>query len=152
MPATLGHIGVQALITRGVIRGADFKWILLGCVLPDVPWILQRLTRAGLPSVDVFDLRIYAIVQSSLVFTLILCGACALVARHPLRVFGILAVGALLHLLLDASQTKWANGVILFAPLDWRLVAFGFYWPEDVITLILLLFGLAYAAFAWWAF
>ena len=92
MPNTLGHLCVQGLATRAVIRGADFKWILLGCVLPDLPWILQRVIRVLAPEIgSPYDLRLYSIVQGSLVISLLLCGALALASAAPARVMAILS-------------------------------------------------------------
>lgn len=149
MPNTLAHIGVQALVTRGVIRQADMGWILTGCILPDVPWIVQRVIRAAPVEVSVYDLRLYAIVQSTLAFSLIAAGALACLSARPLRAAGVLGLGCLLHLLLDATQTKWANGVVLFAPLDWQVLNFGLYWPEDWPSLAMTVFGSGYFI---WAF
>lgn len=148
MPNTLGHMGVQGLLTRGLLKDADLKWIYLGCVIPDLPWIGQRLLRT-LSDIDRLDLRLYAVVQSSLLFCLLLGLVLALPARRPGRVFSILALGSLLHLLLDAAQIKWANGVILLAPLDWRLIHYGQFWPEQWPTLVLTGLGLVYLLWHW---
>ncbi|MEL6524039.1 MAG: hypothetical protein AAFQ66_23885, partial [Pseudomonadota bacterium] len=114
MPATLGHLGVQALITRSVLRGADVKWIWLGCVVPDLPWILQRFLK--FLDVSPYDLRLHAIIQSSLLFCVVASALFALFSRSFGRAFGILVGSAALHLLIDALQIKWANGVVLFGP------------------------------------
>ncbi|WP_226626470.1 hypothetical protein [Alloyangia pacifica] len=148
MPNTLGHIGVQTLISRGLLRDADVKWVWLACIIPDLPWIGQRIVRAFSAGVDPIDLRLYAVVQSSLVFCLLLSMALAAFSRAWLRSFALLAGGSLLHLLLDALQTKWANGVVLFAPLNWELLNFGLFWPEDWPSGALTLLGLAVAGFA----
>src|SRR6056297_345440 len=148
MPNTLAHLGVQALITRQLIPRADFGWIWLGCLLPDLPWIMQRIVKALPVDIDPIDLRLYSVVQSSLLLCLIAAAGFAALGTRPGRVFAILALGSLMHLLLDATQTKWANGVLLFAPLDWRLVNFGLFWPEDWPSHALSLFGLGFFALA----
>jgi hypothetical protein len=148
VPNTLAHLGVHAVLTRGLVRGADISAIWLGYLLPDFPWIAQRALKILWPGIPAIDLRLYATVQSAMVFCLIGAAACALWSRRPARILAILSIGSLLHLLLDASQTKWANGVVLFAPLDWRLLNLGLYWPEDPMSLWLSLFGLGYVAFA----
>jgi hypothetical protein len=148
MPNTLAHLGVQALVGRAVVRGGDVKWIWAACVIPDLPWILQRAARTVLPSLDAYDVRLYAIAQSTLAVSLLLAGALSLLTARPRRVFAILAMGCVLHLLLDATQTKWANGVHLFAPLSWELLNWGLFWPEDRATLALTALGVAYAGFA----
>lgn len=148
MPNTLAHIGVQTLATRGILRNAEVKWIWAGCLIPDLPWIGQRLVGAA-GIVDPLDLRVYAMAQASLAGSLLLAGALATLARRPLRVFAILSLGCLTHLLLDAAQIKWANGVNLLAPFSWKIWNAGFFWPEDSLTLMLTALG---AGTAFWAF
>ncbi len=142
MPNTLVHIGIHLPITRGIFRGADPKWILLGCVVPDLPWIFQRAARVFLPGLDPVDLRLYATVQASLFFCLIFSAGAALLSRRPLRNFAILALGSALHLLLDALQIKWGNGVHFFAPFSWQMTQFGLLWPESPVTGFFTLLGL----------
>lgn len=70
-------------------------------------------------------------------------------SARPVRVFGILAVNSFLHLVLDACQAKWANGVHLFAPCSWEMLNFGLFWPESLINVTLTLWGLAYVIVTW---
>ncbi|MFB3066469.1 MAG: hypothetical protein ACE10D_08140, partial [Planctomycetota bacterium] len=145
MPNTLAHIGAQRLLTHAVIPTADLRWVLIGCVLPDVPWIGYRVVRifAGVDGLDPYAVRAYFIAQASLFLLLCLCGAAALLSTRPRRVFAVLSLGALLHLLLDAMQTKWGNGVHLFAPFAWSDLNFRWFWPEQWPTIALTLLGVA---------
>ncbi|MFQ5598420.1 MAG: hypothetical protein ACE5GK_10265 [Nitrospiria bacterium] len=149
MPNTLAHMGIQALATQAVYKKADLKWVYLGAVIPDLPWILQRLIPFVWKDIDRLDLRLYAIVQASLFFCLILCAGFALYSSRPKNTFFILAYGALIHLLLDALQIKWANGVHLLAPFNWRLLNFALFWPESLPTYLITAFGLLYALLFW---
>jgi len=149
MPNTLAHFAAQGTAARLLFREADPKWLLLSCIIPDIPWILQRLHGLLGPVVDPYSMRLYAIVQASLAFSLVLCGALALCSAAPRQVFALLATGAVLHLLLDAAETKWGNGVHLFAPFSWRDLDFGLFWPEGGIALGLTLCGAAFAAWEW---
>lgn len=149
MPNTLAHVGVQSLATHIGVRGADPKWIYLGCVIPDLPWILQRVVHAATSGVDPYSLRAYVIVQSSLFGSLILCAAVALVATSFWRVFGILGLNVVFHLLLDACQMKWANGVHFLAPFSWDLTNWGFFWPENILTYFLTGLGLVAVVWQW---
>lgn len=151
MPNTLAHLGVQGPASRIAIPGADLKWVFAGCVVPDLPWIARRVVHA-LPAVEVspYDLRLYAIAQSSLLMCLILSAGLAAFSQFAGRVFAILALNALLHLLLDATETKWGNGVHLFAPFSWRIDNFGLYWPEDATALAITGLGLVFFGYAWW--
>jgi len=63
-------------------------------------------------------------------------------SEKPRLVFGILAVNSLVHLLLDAVEIKWSNGVHLFAPLNWQLLSFDLVWPDSVLVAVLSLLGL----------
>jgi len=144
VPNTLAHFAINGLFTRTVIKHADFKWIYLGCVIPDLPWILQRVVNSIPVSVDLYDLRAYCIAQSSLLLCVFLCLAFAMLAKQRSKVFIILIIGCLLHLLLDAVQIKWANGVQFFAPVNWSLLRFDFFWPESLATYLLTGAGLVY--------
>ncbi len=148
MPNTLAHFGVHHLATRlGQRAGgstwqvSDLLWIWTGAVLPDVPWLLQRIAHFFVHGEARYDLRLYFVVQASLLFCLVLAAAVALLAEKPQRAAAILSLGAVIHLLLDACQIKWANGVLLFAPFDWRLLRFDLFWPESLLTWLLVAGG-----------
>lgn len=150
MPNTLAHFGAQGPLARLTGVRVDARWVLLGCILPDVPWIARRAVSALAGGVvDPVALRLYAIVQASLLFSVALAGALALLSARPRPVFLVLALGALLHLLLDAAQTRWGNGVHLFAPATWQSVNFGWFWPESGVTVALVAGGAAYLGWEW---
>ena len=151
MPNALAHMGVGRITGRALFQDADDKWLYFGCILPDMPWILQRVVTGLRLGVDALDLRLYVIVQASFFFCLILSLSLALLSQRSLRIFLLLAVSSLGHLLLDATQLKWANGVQLWAPFSWRLVHFGFYWPESMVTYLLSAFGLIVVVMNWTA-
>ena len=58
---------------------------------------------------------------ASLAGTLLLCAAIAALTTTPRLVASVLGLNALLHLLLDATEQKWGNGVHLLAPFSWRM-------------------------------
>lgn len=144
MPNTLAHFAINGLFTRTLISQADFKWIYLACVIPDIPWILQRAVKTFPITLDLYDLRAFCIAQSSFLLCVFICGALAMLAKQRGKVFIILIIGCLLHLLLDAVQIKWANGVQLFAPFDWGLIRFDIFWPESLGTYVLTVAGVLY--------
>ncbi len=149
MPNTLAHLGAQGVLNHVVRPGIDPKWVGLGCLLPDVPWILQRLVGGlGLTS-DPYTTRAYFIAQASLLVTLCLCGALAFLSQRPREVFLILGINSFLHLLLDGLQTKFANGVHFFAPISWDLWNVGWFWPESLPTYMLTGCGLLYVMWHW---
>ena len=128
-------------------RRLDPRWIYLGCLLPDLPWILRRAVVAFGVSVDPFDLRLYTMAQASLAGTLLLGGALAAATAAPRLVFATLGVNALLHLLLDATEVKWGNGVHLLAPFSWRMTTLDLVSGEGALFLVL---GLAGALLVGW--
>jgi hypothetical protein len=141
MPNTLAHLGVQTIATKAVDHTIDVKWIAVGCIIPDIPWIIQRIVHWLAPGVDFITLRAYAMVQASLFFCLLLSGALCLLACNKKILFLVLSGNSLLHLLLDSLQIKWANGVHLLAPFSWHLTSFGLFWPEHWATQALSLLG-----------
>ena len=62
------------------------------------------------------------------------------------RTFSILALNSFLHLAIDGLQTKLANGVHFLAPFEWAMVNLELFWPEDVATILLTAYGLAFFA------
>ena len=137
VPNTLVHFAAQGAASRCVWRPLDARWIYLGCLLPDLPWILRRILVAFQLPVDPFDLRLYTMAQASLACTLVLCAALALASVAPRLVFSVLGLNALLHLLLDASEMKWGNGVHLFAPFSWRMTSFDLISGDGTVVLAL---------------
>jgi hypothetical protein len=91
---------------------------------------------------DPLDVRLYAMAQASLLCSLLLCGAAAMLTRRPRMVFLVLGFNSLLHLLLDACEIKWGSGVHLLAPLSWRLTQLGWFWPDGTIVTALTIVGL----------
>ena len=144
MPNTLAHLGIGGTATRLAITKADLKWIYLGCIIPDLPWIFQRLGNVLIPGINLYDLRLYVIVQSTLLFSIILSLSLASFSKEYFKTFLILAFGCLIHLLLDPFQKKWANGTQLFAPFSWEMLNFDLFWPESFPTYFITLFGLFY--------
>ncbi len=137
MPNTLVHFAAQGAASRGVWPRLDARWIYLGCLLPDLPWILRRaVVGLGLP-VDPFDLRLYTMALASLAGTLLLCAALAAVTAAPRLVALVLGTNALLHLLLDATELKFGNGVHLGAPFSWRMTSFDLLPGESLVYIVL---------------
>ncbi|ETX08733.1 hypothetical protein [Candidatus Entotheonella palauensis] len=144
MPNILAHCGVQGILTHALIKDAPPAWITVGCLIPDMPWILVRIVSEVIPNSAVYDLRAYAIVQATLGFSLLLSAGFARLSPRPGFVFRILALNVVLHLLLDASQIKWANGVHFFAPFSWTLLNWGWFWPESRTTILCTVMGVIY--------
>ncbi len=141
MPNTLVHFAAQGAASRALWRRLDPRFLYLGCVLPDLPWILRRAVVAfGVP-VDAFDLRLYTMGLASLAITLLLAAAVAVATTAPRRVFAWLGLNALLHLLLDATEIKFGNGVHLLAPFSWRMTSFELLPGESPVYVLLTIAG-----------
>lgn len=149
MPNTLAHLGINGIVTRTLIKKADIILIYIGAIIPDIPWIIQRAVLALMPSINTYDLRLYCVIMSSLFFSIILSAAIAYLFIDTERTFIIFSAGSLIHLLLDSIEIKWANGVHLLAPFDWKLLNAGFFWPESVPIYIITVCGLFYLIFKW---
>jgi hypothetical protein len=141
MPNTLVHFAAQGAASRSLWRSLDPRWIYLGCLLPDVAWITRRAVAAFGAPVDPIDLRLYAMAQASLASTLLLCGVFAALAAKPRVAFAVLGLNAVVHLLLDACERKWGNGVHLFAPFTWRMTSFELVAGEGVLVTLLSVAG-----------
>jgi hypothetical protein len=148
LPNTLCHIGIQLSLNRPVVGKNDLLWVIIACVLPDLPWIALK----GLIALDLFDpydLRLYCSAQASLFFCLFLSAGLACFARRIGRVFAVLGGNCLLHLLLDGLQIKWGNGVHLFSPFSWTMFHVDLAWPGHPVTLAFTVIGFAMLVFSW---
>ncbi|MBU0664207.1 MAG: hypothetical protein KJ990_06635, partial [Proteobacteria bacterium] len=113
-----------------------------------IPWILQRILNF-IPGIDPYTLRLYSLNQASLFFCLFMAAALALSTRRSLHIFLLLSLNCLLHLLLDATQIKWANGVQLLVPFSWSMLRFDWFWPEHISSYAATMAGLLFLAFNW---
>lgn len=148
VPNTLIHIGLQLPASRALCKSIELPWLVAGCIIPDIPWIAQRLLLY-LPFFDPYAIRAYATIQASLFFCLLLSAALAFFSKKRLPLFLLLAGNSLLHLGLDALQIKWANGVHFFAPLSWQQFRFDLLWPEHVASYPLSLLGVLVLLLFW---
>jgi len=121
MPNTLAHIAIGGILSKSALRNLDLKLVYMVCVIPDVPWIIQCIVKSTVNDFDLYDLRAYFIVQASLLSSNLLCISIALLTRKFWQTFVVLGLGCVIHLVLDATQIKWANGVHFFAPFDWKM-------------------------------
>ncbi len=148
MPNTLAHIGLQVPLSRLGIKDAPLQWIVTGCIIPDIPWIVQRIFTA-IPDMDLSTLRLYFTIQASFAFCLLLSLALAMLAGKSKAIFLLLAGNSLTHLLLDAAQIKWGNGVNLFIPFSYTFTSFDLFWPEHFSSYILSGLGLLILLIFW---
>lgn len=146
MPNTLCHIGLQGPLTRLLVHPRYMIWMVVGCVIPDLPWLYLKLL-AEKEFINPYDLRLYAMAQASLLFCLLLCCGIALLARNSRTVFYVLAANSFGHLLFDIIQIKWGNGVHFFLPAFSNMVQLNLLWPEHPLTIGITLFGGVYLLF-----
>lgn len=148
MPNTLCHILLQTPLHRAFFSNRGLLWVIIACLIPDIPWILLRGALA-LEVADPYALRLYAGVQASLFFCMMLSAALAQCSRRPAWIFLLLAANCLLHLLIDATQVKWANGVHLLAPFDWSPLQLHIFQPEHPLGVLMTVSGFIYLLWLW---
>lgn len=148
MPNTLCHIGVQGTLGSTLLQPRDLLWVIVGCILPDLPWILLKIV-IPLEIADPYDLRLYCTAQASLFFCFFLSAALASFTTNCLRVFGIIFINCALHLLLDSLQIKWGNGVHLLFPLQLEMFHLDLLWPEHTAVVVLSTCGFFYLIYSW---
>ena len=146
MPNTLAHIGLQVPLTRMGLKKAPLQWIMVGCIIPDIPWIVQRILT---PLADPLTLRLYTATQASLIYCLLLCLAFSMLSRNSRYIFLILAGNSLAHLIIDATQIKWGNSVNLLVPFSWDDTSFNLFWPEHISSYTCTTIGLLVCFLLW---
>ncbi|MBU1139998.1 MAG: hypothetical protein KKA76_13540, partial [Proteobacteria bacterium] len=148
LPNTLAHIGIQTPLTGFLTKEVPLQWIVLGCIIPDIPWIVQRILHT-IADIDPVALHLYATTQASLVYCLILSLALAMLTRNSRTIFLVLAMNSLFHLLIDATQIKWGNGVNLLVPFSWKTLHLNLFWPEHFSSYLLTGIGLLTLLLHW---
>ncbi len=149
MPSTLTHVALQVPAARVLGGAGAVPWVLASCIIPDIAWILQRAFKAvWWGSEEIFyDVRLLAIAQSSLLLSGVLCAALAIVARPSGRALLALLLGCAVHLLLDALQLRWGNGVHLGLPFVWTAWSPGSVDPDAPAFAAVALVGAAACVF-----
>ncbi|MFT5699471.1 MAG: hypothetical protein ACI8ZB_002331 [Desulforhopalus sp.] len=148
MPNTLCHIGLQAPLNGIFLKKHELIWVVIACVIPDIPWVELKLLLAT-HTINPYDLRLYCTAQASLLFCLVLsCGLCLFSHNSP-KVFILLGINSLFHLLLDSLQIKWGNGVNIISPINWEMFHLDLFWPEYTGTLVLTVLGFIYLIYNW---
>jgi hypothetical protein len=123
-------------------------WIIIACIIPDLPWILLKCL-IPLELFDPYDLRLYCTAQASLLFCLVCSLALACFTRQAGKIFLVLSGNCLFHLVLDALEIKWGNGVHLLAPFSWTMLHKGTIWPEHPVIFGFTLVGLLFLLGNW---
>jgi len=148
LPNTLCHIALQVPVHKAAWPDKVLPWAVAGCIIPDIPWILLRAALALGPAAP-YTLRLYATIQASLFCCALFSAFLAQFSRHPAVVFSILAGNCLFHLLLDATQVKWANGIHLLAPFDWTALQFHLFDLDHPLGIPLTVAGLITLLWCW---
>ena len=131
-----------------VLGRARLLWVIIACILPDLPWIVLTCLLP-LKLFDPYDLRLYCTAQASLLLCLFLSAALACCTKESGKIFMVLAGNCLFHLILDTLEIKWGNGVHLIAPFSWTMMHNGTLWPEHPLILVFSLIGLLYLLSNW---
>lgn len=147
MPNTLSHIAVQSLFFGRFVSESSIKWVVLGALLSDIPWIVRKLLGAMPDFSDPYTVRLYAIVQASFLFCLVLCVAVSVFSKRFLPTFILLSASCLMHLILDATELKYSAGIHLFVPFSWYSFDLPILKTDGVAALILTFIGGAVAFF-----
>ena len=148
MPNTLCHIALQGSLHTALHRDRGFLWVVIGSIIPDVPWIILRATLA-LEIADPYQLRLYTTILASLPFCLLAAALLAQFTARPTAVFALLSANCLLHLLLDATQIKFANGVHLAAPFSWTTLHLDLFSLSHPLGLPITVAGLLLLLWQW---
>jgi hypothetical protein len=141
VPNTLCHIGIQGPFNRLTSPRIDLRLMVVGCIIPDLPWIFLK-TALAFHFWDPFHLRLYFTIQATLACCLLFSAGLAFLTRNVFISFAVTGVNCLLHLLLDSLEIKWGNGVHLFAPFNWHAIQFNLLWPDNLVILGCTIWGL----------
>lgn len=135
MPDLLTHFGSTYLVFRPMGYKDEIPLMYLGALIPDMPWIANRIFYFFDFS-DPIQRLAYLIPFSTPFMAVIAALIIALTQRNTLRSFAMLLIAALFHILLDTMQTRIAEGSLLLYPASFTQYSFGWFWPEDTISYV----------------
>lgn len=123
MPNTLAHLAIQ--IPAGRALGQQtLILVCMGLMIPDLPWILQRVLLYVDGSFSALHIRSYCLALSTPALCLLLSWGISLLFRNPVRTLTVLFSQCLLHFFLDGLEQKGGIGILWFAPLNWASFSF----------------------------
>ncbi len=148
LPNTLCHIALQGSLHTVLRLDKSFLWVVIGSIIPDVPWIILR-TILALEIANPYHLRLYTTILAGFPFCLLAAALLAQFAARPKAAFALLSANCLLHLLLDATQIKYANGVHLTAPFSWTTLHLDLFRLDHPLGLPITIAGLFLLLWQW---
>lgn len=122
MPDAAGHL-LAGAVTGRALRLRNLHIVLLGTLLPDINAVLGTLSDLGWLGGDAYRLALMVAPMSSVFGHLCLCAAATLWFAWPAKAFGLLALGAATHMLIDMTQVGHVE--MPFYPLAFNVIN----WP-----------------------
>lgn len=145
MPDLTTHLATAYLVaeTKQNISREARTLFLIGNLIPD---LLTRPFYVAFPRLCWLFAPLHTPVGLILV-----CGLVSYAFEKRLRgvVFKALALGAGLHLLLDALQKRVVDAYGILFPFSWKDIYVGIFWPDQSLWALPLLLA-ACAAMYWW--
>jgi hypothetical protein len=129
-------------LTRALFKTADPRWICLGLLIPDLPWILQRVLLSIPIDIPPYAIRAYVVGMSAPLMCSILSAAIASLFKKWREVFSILLFGSMVHLLLDAVQEKGGLGIPLAYPFYFETFSYPLFSMNGWISVSITFIGL----------
>jgi hypothetical protein len=120
--------------------------LLLGATWPDLPWVLLRGLHMVVPISSSLTPSYYVQPFATPLMCLWAGVIFACCVRRPRRQAVAFVAAAWLHLLLDACQTRFGNGVAFLYPLSGKLYDFEVFWEESPVGLAMLALSVGFVA------
>ncbi len=134
MPDWIVHLGFAYIMAR-LIKLKDLKLFFLGSLLPDVSRIALYFTDFAHLS-PISSSSYFAAFHTPFMAALV-TSVISSFSKNFKKCFFLIFLGAIFHLVLDLTQYRIGNGVLLFYPFSFRQLSFNLFWSGDNVSLLL---------------
>jgi hypothetical protein len=134
MPDWLVHLGFSYFVAR-LIKLRELKLFFLGSILPDIGRI--ALYFADFAHLNLISSSSYFAVFHTPFMAAVVALVISSFSKNFKKCFFLIFLGAIFHLVLDLTQYRLGNGVLLFYPFSFRQLYFNLFWSGDNVSILL---------------
>jgi hypothetical protein len=134
MPDWLVHLGF-AYIMASLIKLRDIKLFFLGSLLPDIGRL--ALYFADFAHLNPISSSSYFAVFHTPFMAALVASVVSSFSENFKKCWVLIFLGAIFHLVLDLTQYRMGNGILLFYPISFKQFYFNLFWSGDSVSTLL---------------
>ncbi|MCK4617868.1 metal-dependent hydrolase, partial [Candidatus Aerophobetes bacterium] len=134
MPDWVVHLGFAYIMAR-LIKLRDLKLFFLGSILPDIGRVALYFTDFA--HLNPISSSSYVAVFHTPFMAALVASVLSSFSENFKKCWVLIFLGAIFHLVLDLTQYRIGNGVLLFYPISFKQFYLNLFWSGDNVSLLL---------------